>query len=196
MEERKGKKAEYRSSVRSRRMIRDAFASLIREKEISRITVTDIVTRADLNRATFYAHYPNVRGVTEEIENEIIGKMMDVLAAFRFKSFFRDPLPLLSKVSRYLEEDVEFYRTLICAEGSEHFLEKIKSVFSSYMLDSSDIPVSIRHSNTVEIRVAYFAGGIVDLYRQWFCGHFRCSLDDIASEVSRLLKLEADELLL
>ena len=35
------------------------------ERNLQKITVTDIVTRADINRATFYAHYPDVRGVTE-----------------------------------------------------------------------------------------------------------------------------------
>lgn len=69
--------------------------------------MTDIVTRADLNRATFYAHYPDVRGVTEEIENEIIAKMLEVLEEFRYTSFFRNPAPLL-KLSRYLEVDADF----------------------------------------------------------------------------------------
>lgn len=42
-------KAEYRSSIRSRRMIREAYTQLLKEKDLSKITVTDIVTRADLN---------------------------------------------------------------------------------------------------------------------------------------------------
>lgn len=48
----------------------------------------DIVTRAGLNRATFYAHYPDVRGVTEEIENELIAKMPEVLEEFRYTQLF------------------------------------------------------------------------------------------------------------
>ena len=127
-----GQKAEYRSSIRSRRMIREAYTQFLKEKELSKITVTDIVTRADLNRATFYAHYPDVRGVTEEIEDEIIEKMIDVLKEFKFTSFFKNPAPLLLKLSRCLEEDDEFYRTLIRANGSEIFMEKLKNVFSDY----------------------------------------------------------------
>ena len=85
---------------------------LLKEKDLSKITVTDIVNRADINRATFYAHYPDVRGVTEEIENEIIAKMLEVLKEFEFTNFFRNPTPLLLQLSRYLEEDAEFYRIL------------------------------------------------------------------------------------
>ncbi len=189
-----GQKAEYRSAIRSRRMIREAYMHLLKEKDLSKITVTDIITRADLNRATFYAHYPDVRGVTEEIENEIIEKMLDILKEFEFTNLFRNPTPLLLKVSRYLEEDTDFYRILVRANGLEIFMEKLKKVFADHMLNDSDIPESMRHSQMVELRVCYFAGGIVNLYKQWFRGDLHCTLNDIALEVSRLLQLEAKEL--
>lgn len=190
-----GQKAEYRSSIRSRRMIREAYTQLLKEKDLSKITVTDIVTRADLNRATFYAHYPDVRGVTEEIEDEIIEKMIDVLKEFKFTSFFKNPAPLLLKLSRCLEKDDEFYRTLIRANGSEIFMEKLKNVFSDYMLNNSDIPEDMRHTKTVRLRVYYFADGIINLYKQWFRGDLDCTLNDIALERSRLLQLESKKLL-
>ena len=195
MEVKAGRKAEYRSAIRSRRLIREAYTALLKEKELSKITVTDIVNRADINRATFYAHYPDVRGVTEEIENEIIAKMLEVLKKFEFTNFFGNPAPLLLQLSRYLEEDAEFYRILIKANGSEMFMEKLKKVFTDYMLNSSDIPDEMRHSKMVRLRVCYFAGGIVNLYKQWFRGDLDCTLNDIAMEVSKLLQLEAKELL-
>lgn len=194
MREKTGGKAEYRSAMRSRRLIREAYTALLREKDLSKITVTDIVKRADINRATFYAHYPDVRGVTEEIENEIIAKMLDMLKEFEFKDFFRNPAPLLLELSRSLEEDADFYRILIKANGSEIFMEKLKKCFTDYMLNDSDIPEDMRHSKMVSLRVCYFAGGIVNLYKQWFRGDLDCSLNDIAMEVSKLLQLEAGEL--
>lgn len=194
MKERTSTKAKYRSAIRSRRMIREAYMELLKEKDLSKITVTDIIKRADLNRATFYAHYPDVRGVTEEIENEIIEKMLEVLKEFQFTSFFRNPAPLLLKISRYLEEDTDFYRILVRANGSEIFMEKLKKVFSDHMLNDSDIPESMRQSKMVELRVCYFAGGIVNLYKQWFRGDLNCTLNDIALEVSKLLQLEAKEI--
>ena len=189
-----GQKAEYRSAIRSRRMIREAYTELLKEKDLSKITVTDIIKRADLNRATFYAHYPDVRGVTEEIENEIIAKMLDVLEEFRYTNFFRNPAPLLLKLSRYLEEDADFYRTLVRANGSEIFMEKLKKVFTDHMINDSDIPDDMRSSKMVSLRVCYFAGGIVNLYKQWFRGDLDCTLNDISMEVSKLLQLEAKEL--
>lgn len=43
--------------LRTRRLLQDAFASLIQEKDFESITVRDIAERATVNRATFYAHF-------------------------------------------------------------------------------------------------------------------------------------------
>jgi AcrR family transcriptional regulator len=190
------KKSEYRSAKRSRKLIRQAYTELLREKDLNKITVTDIVRRADINRGTFYAHYPDVRGVTEEIENEFIDEMLKILGEFRFNNFFDNPLPLLLEISRFLEKDEEFYKVLIRSNNSEIFLEKLKKIFSAHMLSDTDIPDALKSSKTVTLRICYFAGGIVNLYKQWFMGELNnCTLNDIALEISKLLNLEANSIL-
>ena len=42
---------------RTRELLRRAFLSLVAEKGYDRITVQDILDRADVGRSTFYAHY-------------------------------------------------------------------------------------------------------------------------------------------
>jgi len=44
---------------RTRHMLVQAFTELIHEKEFTSITVHDITDRADVNRSTFYAHFPD-----------------------------------------------------------------------------------------------------------------------------------------
>lgn len=194
MEENFRKKAEYKSAVRSRKMIREAYMELLKEKDINKITVTDIITKADLNRSTFYAHYPDVRSVTEEIENEIIEKMLEVLSHFRYTNFFDNPTPLLLEISRFLESNRDFYSILIKANGAEIFLQKLKDIFAKHMMSDSDVPESLKNTKMVSLRICYFAGGIVNMYQEWFAGNLDCSLNDIALEVSKLLMLEANEL--
>ncbi len=43
--------------TRTRKLIRDALASLLADKNFESITVQDIAGRATVNRATFYAHF-------------------------------------------------------------------------------------------------------------------------------------------
>lgn len=187
-------KAEYRSAIRSRKMIREAFLELLKEKDINKITVTDIVNKADLNRSTFYAHYMDVRAITEEMENEVINKMIEILKKFEFKNFFNNPTPLLLEVSRFLESNQETYKILLEINDAETFLKKLKNVFANYMMLDTDIPEYLKDSKMVNLRISYFAGGIINMYQDWFKGRLNCSLNDIALEVSKLLSLEANEL--
>jgi AcrR family transcriptional regulator len=43
--------------TRTRKLIRDALASLLAEKNFESVSVQDIAARATVNRATFYAHF-------------------------------------------------------------------------------------------------------------------------------------------
>jgi len=190
-----GQKAEYKSAIRSRKLIRQAFIELLQEKDLERITVTDIITRADINRGTFYAHYQDTRAVIEQIENEIIEKMLEFLAEFRYKNFFQNPLPLLLKISRYLEDDLEFYRVLINSRGAEQFLLKLKDTFVRHMRMDTDIPDEVKQSPTFLIRIHFFAGGLVNLYQVWFRGDLEVSLNEISLEVSKIITGSASNLI-
>lgn len=187
-------KAEYRSAIRSRKMIRESFLELLKEKDINKITVTDIVNKADLNRSTFYAHYIDVRAITEEMENQVIDKMIEILKKFEFKNFFNNPTPLLLEVSRFLESNQDTYKILLKVNEAETFLKKLKNEFAKYMMLDTDIPEYLKDSKMVNLRISYFAGGIINMYQDWFNGSLNCSLNDIALEVSKLLSLEANEL--
>jgi AcrR family transcriptional regulator len=44
---------------RTRALIQQAFLALLEEKGFQTITVQDITQKAEINRATFYAHYPD-----------------------------------------------------------------------------------------------------------------------------------------
>lgn len=180
-------KAEYRSAIRSRKMIKQAFVELMHTKDIQNITVTDVVRHADINRGTFYAHYQNTRAVLEEIENEIIDKMLEFLDDFHNNNFLQNPLPLLLKVARYLEENFEFYHILITAKGSEQFIKKLVEIFVDYMEKDEAIPASKRNEPDFIININFFAGGIVNLYQSWFIGDLKQSLDDISLVISKII---------
>jgi AcrR family transcriptional regulator len=68
-----------RRAVRSKRLIVAALRELILEKDYKKISVSDIVERADIGRATFYAHFEDkdhlgrfiFRQLLTQIEQEI-----------------------------------------------------------------------------------------------------------------------------
>ena len=59
-----------RRTQRTKRAIYTAFAGLLSEKELHKITVQELVDRADIGRATFYTHYLDIYDLNDKIEGE------------------------------------------------------------------------------------------------------------------------------
>ena len=69
-----------RRVARTKAAIEDAFVQLVLERGYERVAVEDICGRADLARATFYAHYPNKEAVLFAVFNRLIEDLMERVA--------------------------------------------------------------------------------------------------------------------
>ena len=67
-----------RRTQRTKRAIYTAFAGLLSEKELHKITVQELVDRADIGRATFYTHYLDIYDLNDKIEGETMTIMSPV----------------------------------------------------------------------------------------------------------------------
>ena len=183
-------KAEYknRSSLRSKRMIREAFLTMLPRKPFEKITVADIVRESDLNRSTFYAHYPDVHGVAEEIENEILQEMYRILEHFDYKDFFEDPRPILEQTLSYMDEQSDYFRALLQSTNADAFLHRLCYLFEQRMESVPNVPPALRSRSSYAIRVACFSGGIAHILKEWLEGTLPCSAEDITRELCYLFE--------
>ena len=69
-----------RRVARTKAAIEDAFVQLVLEHGYERVAVEDICDRADLARATFYAHYPNKEAVLFAVFNRLTEDLMERVA--------------------------------------------------------------------------------------------------------------------
>ena len=81
------------SSVKTKRLIKNTFIQMLSEKkEVGKISVSELVERAEISRATFYAHFDDIYSVVEEFEREIIDEFFTnakLLATDDYEKFFR-----------------------------------------------------------------------------------------------------------
>ena len=182
-----GDKKEYRSAVRSRKLIRRAFMDLLKEKTFEKITVTDIVKYADINRSTFYAHYPDVLGLIEEIQSETVDYVQQVLEGINFKNFLENPKPVLNKIVKMTEENNELYRLLADSNIAVKQLASLKSILIERTLKTLEIPGMADDSFEKEFTVRFFIGGVVDIYLEWINGELDCSVDEITEELAKMI---------
>lgn len=174
-------KAEYRSARRSRKLINNALAELIKEKPLDKITVTDVVTRADLNRGTFYAHYTNIQDVINSQLNEAciaLQKALTLHNQSRERSDTPDPTDVLQKLQEFLESDFTFYSSLLTSSVSTAAIEKIRNVFIDYMLEHES-EYSVHDHDRYVFGIMFASGGIITIYQDWFNGKLPMTFDQI-----------------
>jgi len=180
-------KAEYRSAIRSRKLIKQAFVELMQEKDIDKITIKDIVTKADINRGTFYAHYVGTHAVIEQIENEIIAALFEFWDEYQHSSFIENPLPFLLNIVRFLEQNLEFYRLLANSQGAITFLNKLKALLMDKIINDKKV-LTIKNKDQFLIYVNFFASGCTCLYQDWFNHKIKMSLNDLTLIVTQIIK--------
>ena len=187
-------KKQYRNAIRSKQMIRAAYMELLEEKPYEKITATDIIQRANINRSTFYAHYPDARGILDEIMGEITQMFAMVLRNMDFGAFFQDPRPLLEEVIAFMQRNLDLYQMLLRSSMALEQAEQLKKVLIQQELESPNLPLPDRDSARTQIRVRMLLGGLVDSCRQWIEGEFACDLDEAAAEVAALVQMMGKEL--
>lgn len=61
---------------RTRKLLQQAFTELLREKSFAGISILDITERATVNRATFYAHFPDKYALLDSMIREQFQQMV------------------------------------------------------------------------------------------------------------------------
>ncbi len=183
-------KAEYRSSIRSKNLIKKAVAKLMHEKEISKITVSDVIREADISRGTFYAHYPDIHSVIEQIETEEVKKLVTLVNRSREGDIeVKDTKDFLSIICNHIYDDFDYYRMLMQSCFLNNYLCRIIDI---YYEETLSMLMSIDESNDeakVKTYLTFVTAGAKETIVAWLDGRIDCSHDAIASRIANLINL-------
>ena len=174
-------KKENRSARRSRRLIRQAFLELLEEKSFDKITVLELADRADVNRSTFYAHYPDIYGVAEEIQNEIIQRYTEQFHCLAYHCFLENPMPYLDAMAAALEENQALSRKIGHALPIDRGLR--------------DIPEEVKSEPAFAVRIQFFLGGIINTFLLWEKGQLSCSREVVCQQIAVMIRQSASDFL-
>ena len=178
-------KAEYRSSLRSKKMITDALVELLDEKTLDKITVTDIVKRANINRGTFYAHYESVTDVVTSIFENAYEIIKGSIHVFHDNTDF-DMGIMLKELQSVMEKDFDFYKKIFSSDINMKIYEEISNVLISYVYDHETEISKVSHEDFV-FYTSFYSGGIIKLYRDWFIGELPMTFDELTKRATILL---------
>jgi AcrR family transcriptional regulator len=118
-----------RRITRTRIAIRDALVFLIEKKGFDNLSVSEIASRANINRGTFYLHYRDKFELLEQTLNDVIEDVKKIFAGSKSLIFadFMDqdrPLPITVEIFEYLKENEALMRVVFGLGGGITFQGK------------------------------------------------------------------------
>ena len=190
----KTKKKTYRNFKRSEKAIIRAYVELIQNKGDKRITVTDIVENADLNRSTFYSHFKSAEDVGEKIRNDIVDEIIGKLNEHRLSNSLENPYQAMKHIIDFIEADEELYKMLLNTEGAYKFLKNLRDLIINQYLSDEVILPHITDRDEFEMNLRLFIGGFVSVLEDWASGNIKMSLDRCASIMSDSIQAYIEKL--
>lgn len=178
-------KAEYKSAIRSRKLIIGALADLMQEKSLDKITVTDVVRRAEINRGTFYAHFKDIPDVIDHLIQRAFSGIREVLSE---QANNLQDLPRILTLHLYnmLEEDLELYRKIMSSGSATMMQNQLMDIVYEYFYEHDKM--MIKHAGVLDSTTFRFcAGGMGAIYLSWLAGESAITLDELTVRAEKLL---------
>lgn len=113
--------------IKTERLIRKSFHELAQEKDMNRITVRELVERAEINKTTFYSHYETLPDLIDTLERENIDYIMDNLD--QVELLYKDSDQFIENLYRNLK-DCRIVTIGKNGAGSQRFIERLKNALS------------------------------------------------------------------
>ena len=179
----------YKNSVRSEQLIKKATIELLSEKKSAdKITVSEIVEKAEINRGTFYNHYKDIKDVLNQIEDEIMISFVKrwewagLGETTRFESFINE----LTNIFKEKEEVIK----KIVQNVPSHIFDDLKMKVSEALVIS---PTFKDLSKEEWGFLSIISNGIAGMYLDYFSSRSSFSLEEIgqyAVSITRIVFYE------
>lgn len=158
-----------RRARRSRKLLKQGLLELLREKGFAHISVRDITERMDLNRGTFYLHYPDTTALMRSIEEDMFTEAQQLVDAHLKETVEGRTLrPVFEPVLDYVAGHREECRALFDNESSSGFLERLQELVYANGLDLIRAWYAPESEEELSYLLSFITYGLVGLMKAWF----------------------------
>lgn len=161
--------------VKTRRVIRSALFKLMSEKELSKITVSELCVYAEINRKTFYRHYRTIPDVIEELEGEILDEFAEIMRTSGGSVL--DVGAVIRDISLVVVQRRDFFVSIMKRNSDLFGNGRIKEALRRTLMAALKKVGTITDEQTLRAASEFTVSGVLSLYAAWFDGGCEGDLD-------------------
>lgn len=161
--------------------IYDAFFLVLKEKELDKITVSDVIKRAGIVRSTFYNHYENIPALVTAIEDKTIDDIFSLMNTFHPKNDWDLCKSYYLTICEYTMTN-PFLANLLSDPRIDAFFEKVVTMFHHYVKEVTQNNEPSHHNNEeLSYMIACTIGSTIGVLHKWTKDNFRVPPETIAN---------------
>lgn len=164
------------SSRKTRRLIKTVFAQMLAEKkELGKISVSELCSRADISRGSFYSHYDDIYGVAEDYENELIEEFFDNTRLLESQ----DIMHFIDSIFEFIRKNNDNYRLLCKSNDFLFAAKKLTDIAYGKLLELCHNDPRMKDRSNMELDLHIFLDGLLCEYVRSCRGYSLTALDDL-----------------
>ena len=169
-----------RRVARTKAAIEDAFIALVLERGYERVAVEDITDRADLARATFYAHYPNKHAVLFSVSDRLTEDLMQRIAHQDGPRHVAG-WDAIQTAYHHAAEKPDLYRACLSDARTRQAYLSIVSRYAEQNFRDRLQALDRQPRIPVPLMARGFAGALLAILDAWLDGELEGDIEEIAS---------------
>lgn len=160
------KKKENQRISLTKRLLKENLLLLLSEKDLQKITVSELCAAAEINRCTFYKHYGCIADVLSDIEKGVVEDLEEIWK--KYESIEKWPLNNCVEAScLYLQEHYELAKLLLRTSDSNlGFAAVILNTEHTYSMYEQNFS-QIKDETIRRFVISFVIHGTYHMIREW-----------------------------
>ena len=187
--------SEDRRSRRSRKLLKQGLLELLREKRFGEISVRDITDRMDLNRGTFYLHYPDTSALLQSVETDLLEEAQALIDAHLPEAECGTLQPVFEPVLDLVLARQDTVRALFASGAGSGFTDRLQDLISRNGVQLIRTRFHPKSEDQLEYLLSFVTYGLIGLMKTWFDRDMALSKEGLIQAADRLVNGAAERLL-
>lgn len=173
--------------IKTHKALYKALIDLLKEMEYEKIKISDLCTKAMVNRSTFYAHFNDKYDLFDSFLKDLKQGLIDELDGSKKIDNVRDYyLELIKVFINHIDINKETYKSIIVNNRNSIILDMLYDTIKMDFKKKNDKFSKTKTDIPEDIMLEFYLGGIINL-GIYFINSNKYSKDDIINDLLKLL---------
>lgn len=173
--------------IKTHKALYKALIELLEEMEYEKIKISDLCSKAMVNRTTFYAHfndkYDLFDSFLKDLKQGLINELDENKKTDNIKDYY---LELIKVFINHIDINKETYKSIIVNNRNSIILDMLYDTIKMDFKKKNDKFSSTKTDIPEDIMLEFYLGGIINL-GIYFINSNKYSKDDIINDLLKLL---------